>query len=336
MPDPRLKSHPSVVVRHLSAAGETLAQRQETVVGRRGNVPPWPDADEVDFHGTLAAIWIWARHERLSGTEQFATARATAWTFCEIASKRFVPESLDSVVDDEAAYDCAMVLIAGAAEAAIAELEGRRASIVERAARVLANHLHSLESMSGREFRDPGLLAYALIDYARATDDRGILSVGRRFVERAFGMKPPAPFVNEPAVAGGLFDFSSTTATRILAVIAAEGTTPFVGAWLRERIAAGSPPGFVRRRMDETCWNACVAWGLGRAYVVSTDPAFLAAYGNLIEELQRRDVVGDGTLARGPGMPEGDTLATLYYALAVDALVTEEAAIAAQWEALGG
>ena len=58
--------------------------------------------------------------------------------------------------------------------------------------------------------------------------------------------------------------------------------------------------------------------------------------GHLIEELQRRDVVGDGTLARGPGMPEGDTLATFYYALAVDALVTEEAAIAAQWEALGG
>jgi hypothetical protein len=336
MPDPRLKSHPSVVVRHLGAAGGTLARRQEKVVGRRGNVPPWPGADEVDFHGTLAAIWIWARHERLSGLERFAAARATAWTFCEIASKRFVPESLDSAVDDEAAYDCAMVLIAGAAEAALTELEGRRASLVERAARVLANHLHSLEFLSGREFRDPGLLAFALVDYARATDDRGLLSVGRRFVERAFGMKAPAPFVNEPAAAGGLFDFSSTTATRILAVIASEGTTPFVGAWLRERIAAGSPPAFVRRRMDESCWNACVAWALGRAYVVSTDPAFLTAYGALIDELHRRDLKGDGTLARGPGMPEGDTLATFYFALAVDSLVTEEAAIAAQWEALGG
>jgi hypothetical protein len=336
MPDPRLKSHPSVVIRHLDAAGGVLAHRQERVVGRRGNVPPWPGADEVDFHGTLAAIWLWARHERLSGLERFAVAREAAWTFSEIAAKRFVPESLDSAVDDEAAYDCAMVLLAGTAEAAIAELAGRRASIVERAARVLANHLASLEFLSGREFRDPGLLAYALVDFARATEDRGLLSVGRKFVERAFGMKAPAPFVNEPSAAGGLFDFSSTTATRILAVIAAEGTTPFVGAWLRERIAAGAPTAFVRRRMDETCWNACVAWALGRAYVVSTDPAFLDAYGILIDELHRRDVNRNGTLSRGVRMPEEDTLATFYYALAVDALVTEEAAIAAQWEAIGG
>jgi hypothetical protein len=148
-------------------------------------------------------------------------------------------------------------------------------------------------------------------------------------------MRAPVPFANEPHAAGGLFDFSSTTATRILAVIAAEGTTPFVGAWLRERIAACAPTSFLARRIDESCWNACVAWFLGRAYVVSTDPVFMQSYGTLMDELGRR-VSRDGTMARGPGMPDGDTLATFYYALAVDALVTEEAAIAAQWEALGG
>ena len=149
-------------------------------------------------------------------------------------------------------------------------------------------------------------------------------------------MKPPAPFVNEPAAAGGLFDFSSTTATRILAVIAAEGTTPFVGAWLRERIAAGSPPGFVRAADGRDLLERLRRLGAGAGLRGVDRSGFPRRLRALIEELQRRDVVGDGALARGPGMPEGDTLATFYYALAVDALVTEEAAIAAQWEALGG
>ena len=337
MPDPRLKSHPTLVVRHLAAAGAVLAGRQEKVVGRRGNIPPWPEADEVDYHGTLAAIWIWARHERLSGSDEFAAARAAAWAFVEIGAKRFVPDALDSTVDDEAAYDCALTLIAGTAEAALGESEdAKREAVVARAARVLATHLGSLEFLSGREFRDPGLLAYALLEYARGVDDRGLQAAGRKFVERAFGMKAPAPFANEPAAVGGLFDFSSTTATRLLAVIAAEGTTPFVGAWLRERIAASVPTGFMRRKMDEVCWNACVAWFLGRAYVISTDPAFMKAYNVVIDELKRHDKNRDGAPPRAPGLPDADTLAMFYYALAVDALVSEEAAIAAQWEAIGG
>jgi hypothetical protein len=188
MPDPRLKSHTPLVVHHLATAGAVLAARQEQVVGRRGNVPPWPEADEVDFHGTLAAIWIWARHERLSGTNSFEAARAAAWGFVEIGAKRFVPEALDSTVDDEAAYDCALTLLAGTAEAALGEVDARREALVARAARVLATHLGSLEYLSGREFRDPGLLAYALLEHARGVDDRGLLAAGRKFVARALGM----------------------------------------------------------------------------------------------------------------------------------------------------
>ena len=188
--------------------------------------------------------------------EKFTVARTAAWNFLLAAAPRFVPDAIDSATDDEAAFDCAMVLWAAAAEHGLGRVDPRRHAVADRAARVLSTHLGVLDDSSGREFRDPGFLALALIEYARALDDCGLLASGRKFVERAFGMKAPAPFAAEPAPLGGLFDFSSTTATRVLAVIAAEGETPFVGAWLRERIAAGVPRAFTPRRLDENSWNA--------------------------------------------------------------------------------
>ena len=170
---------------------------------------------------------------------------------------------------------------------------------------MLANHLGALENLGGREFSDPGFLAFALAEYARAVDDRGLLAGARKFVDRAFGMKVPTSFAGEPAAAGGLFDFSSTTATRILAVVAAEGPTPFVGAWLRERVAASVPNGFTPRRLDENTWNACAAWALGRAYVVSTDPVFMQAYSDTMDELERRDADRDGALRARPDRAGG-------------------------------
>jgi hypothetical protein len=333
MPDPRLKTYAPQAVRHLAAAGHVLADRQETVAGRRGNIPAWPGSDDVDFHGTLSAIWIWARHQRLSGATRYQGPRNAAWAFVEANAKRFVPDAIDSAAGDETAYDCALVLIAGAAEQALKQLDGKRQAIADRAARVLANHLGALESLGGREFSDPGFLAYALAEYARAVDDRGLLAGARKFVDRAFGMKMPTTFATEPAAGGGLFDFSSTTGTRILAVIAAEGPTPFVGAWLRERVAASVPNGFTPRRQDENTWNACAAWALGRAYVVSTDPVFMQAYSDAMDELERRDGDRDGALGRDNTVRAAETAPTFYYALAVDALVTPESASAAQVEA---
>ena len=126
--------------------------------------------------------------------------------------------------------------MAHGAERALTSSDSRRQALVARAARVLAAHLGALHDLSGREFKDPGFLARALVEHARAVEDRGLLAAGHKFVERAFGMRPPPPFAEEPSPGSGLFDFSSTTATRVLAVLAAEGNTPFVGAWLRERV----------------------------------------------------------------------------------------------------
>jgi hypothetical protein len=323
LPDPRLKTYVSQAVRHLASAGGVLVARQ-SAGAHGGSVPPWPGAPDPDFHGTLAAVWIWARHQRLSGAERFAAARAAAWSFLGEAAKRFVPDAIDSATDDEAAYDCAMVLLAAVAERGLERVDSRRAAITARAARVLAMHLGALDDLSGREFRDPGFLAMALVEYARDVDDRGLLASGRKFVERVFGMKTPPPFASEPAAAGGLFDFSSTTATRILAVMAAEGNTPFVGAWLRERIGATVPRVFQARRLDENSWNACVAWALGRAYLISTDPVFMEAYTEIVDEIERRDTDRDGALGRDRTVRAAEVTPTFYYALAVDALVSPE------------
>jgi hypothetical protein len=326
MPDPRLKTYAPQAIQHLAQAGAVLAETQIQSGPYRGNVPPWRGGNDVDFHGTLGAIWVWARHQRLSGDSRFAGHRTLAWAMVESHGRRFVPDAIDSAASDEAAYDCAMALVAELAERPIAD-EARRGgphALTDRAARVLAAYLAELDDLGGREFRDPGFLALALIEHARAVEDRGLLSTGRRFVERAFGMKAPPPFASEPAATGGLFDFSCTTATRILAVMAAEGSTPFVGAWLRERAASSAPTGFVTRPSDENTWNACAAWALGRAYVVSTDPVFMQAYTTIMDELERRDGDHDGALARDRTFPQPETAATFYYALAVDALVTPE------------
>lgn len=323
MPDPRLKTYAPQAVRHLATAGGVLVARQATAGSHSGNVPPWPGAPDPDFHATLGAVWIWARHQRLSGVERFAAARTAAWSFLTEAARRFVPDAIDSATDDEAAYDCAMVLWAAVAERGLERPEPRRQAVAARAARVLAMHLAALDELSGREFRDPGFLALALVEYARAVDDRGLLSGARKFVERSFGMKAPPPFAGEVAPTSGLFDFSCTTATRILAVMAAEGNTPFVGAWLRERIGVTAPAGFQPRRLDENSWNACAAWALGRAYVVSTDPIFLQAYTQIVDELERRDHDRDGALGRDGTVRAAEAIPTFYYAMAVDALVIE-------------
>lgn len=326
MPDPRLKTYTPQAVRHLALAGTTLADRQSIRPGTRGNVPPWIGADDPDFHGTLAAIWIWARHQRLSGETRFSAQRGAGWSFVEAAWKKFIPEALGSASSDEAAYDCALALVAHVAERGLGSIDGRRQALIDGAARVLSTYLADLDQPVGREFRDPGFLAWALVQYARAVEDRGLLASGRRFVERVFGMKAPPVWSAEPAGNDGLFDFSSTTATRVLAILASEGNTPFVGAWLRERVAPVAPRAFLPRRLDENTWNACTAWALGRAYVVSTDPVFLQAYSTIMDELERRDDDRDAALGRDRMVRSADTATTFYYALATDALVVAEPA----------
>jgi hypothetical protein len=328
VPDPILKTSGAHAAQHFARAAASLALRQTAEGKFRGNVAPWPECADLDFHGTLAAIWVWARYQVLSGDGRFSTNREAGWTFVERVWRQFIPEAIGPEASDESAYDCAMVLRAAVAEGGIIGARTARADLISGAARVLAAYLGELHELSGRDFQDPGFLAWNLVDYARGVEDRGLLSAGRRFVESSFGMKAPPAFVSEPEPAGQLFDFSSTTATRVLAIVSSEGNTPFVGAWLRERVVGTIPPGFASRARDENCWNACAAAGLGRSYVVSTDPIFLDAYRLIYNELAKRDAQSDGGLGRESSSAASssapDTLATFYYALAADALVRVE------------
>jgi hypothetical protein len=314
--DERLRAWAGEAAARLARIGEALAARQISSGAAQGNVPPWPGADDQDFHGTLAAVWIWARAQKLTGEDRFAVNIGSAWSFVANAWKRFIPSALGASATDEAPYDCAMLLRAAALDRSQAseDLRGQ----IESAARLLGVYLSDLDDLGGREFRDPGFLAWCLADYARETGDRGLLASARRFVDRAFGMKAPPAFSAEPAATDGLFDFSSTTSTRIHAVLAGEGATPFVGAWLRERVGASAPRELVSRPMDENAWNACVAAALGRAYVVATDTVFFDGHQAIIAELDRR--AEGAAISRHPGLPI-ETLATFYYALAVDSLV---------------
>jgi hypothetical protein len=308
------------VLENLRSAGDVLAARQEMGGLTRGNVPPWPGSGDGDFHGTLAAIWVWSTAEKLRGEDRFSLNIASAWNFIESTWSEFIPRSLGAHASDEAAYDCAMVLrawLAGEGHKVVDD-ESARLEHVATAARLLGAYVTDLENMSGREFKDPGFLAWTLGEYARAVNDRGLSATARRFVDAAFGMKSPPPFASEQTVRDGLFDFSCTTATRVMAVVGAEGPIPFVGAWLRERVAPAVPRGFISRPLDENIWNSCAAATLGYAFSISTDATFFEAYKVLMDELDDR--AENGALGRMPGY-SAETAATFYYAMATASIL---------------
>ena len=316
----KIGSYRPKVIERLQRAGDMLASRQEMGGHTRGNVPPWAGSGDGDFHGTLSAIWVWSRGQNLLGDDRYSLNIASAWSFVESSWGEFIPRSLAAHASDEAAYDCAMVLrawMAGDGHKVIDDESARRERVAT-AARLLGAYVTDLEDLVGREFKDPGFLAWTLGEYARATNDRGLSATARRFVESAFGMKSPPPFAAELAAREGLFDFSCTTAMRVLAVIGAEGPIPFVGAWLRERVAPAVPQTFVTRPMDENTWNSCAAATLGYAFSISTDATFFDSYKVLMDELDER--AQDGGLGRMPGF-SAETSATFYYAMATASIL---------------
>ena len=317
----RVEAHRPKARESLEHAGDALAARQEMGGNSRGNVPPCSGSGEVDFHGTLATIWVWSRAQILMGADRFSLPIAAGWSFIDAAWTDFIPRSLGASSSDEAAFDCAMVLrayVGGLSVQPHAEVDLDRRERVARSARLLGVYLTDLEKTDGREFKDPAFLAWTLGDYARVTNDRGLSAAARRFVDATYGMKAPPSFVNEPSVSDGLFDFSCTTATRILATIAAEGVTPFIGAWLRERVMPVIPGGFTSRATDENTWNACAAVALGHAFTASTEPNFLPIYRSIMDELDLR--VEKGAIGRASGYSE-ETLSTFYYAMAAHAIL---------------
>src|SRR4051812_6354555 len=173
-----LKTWAAAAAPRLVAAGEVLAGRQILSGQEPGNVPPWPGSDDLDFHGTLAAVWVWTRAEKLSGQDRFALNIAAGWSFVEKAWSRFIPTAIGPSASDEAAYDCAMVL-----RAALVDRQSRGArdlsTLTENAARLVGVYLSDLDEVTGREFRDPGFLAWNLADHAREIGERGLLATAR-------------------------------------------------------------------------------------------------------------------------------------------------------------
>src|SRR6186713_1856800 len=98
------------------------------------------------------------------------------WGFVGSMWRRFIPEAIGPDASDEAAYDCAMVLRAGVAERAVSAGRPRSQELVAGGARVLGAYLAELDDLSGRDFQDPGFLAWNLLEYARSVEDRGLLS----------------------------------------------------------------------------------------------------------------------------------------------------------------
>ena len=314
-----LETYRSQSAHRLVQAGLTLVARQTEQGPARGAVALWEGEPSEDFHGTLGAIWLWSRAQLVSGQTRFGPQIGSAWGFVEKTWPRFIPESLSATASVEAAFDCAMVLRAGLATHSLTR-SGDWRRHADQAARLLAAYLGNLVDLKARGFSDPGFLAWNLGESARTVADRGLLAAVSRFVDRAWSTRVVPDFVNEPTNADELFDISCTSATGVLAMIASEGETPFIGTWLRERVAARFPTAFTPRPMDENCWNACVAAAAGKAYLISHDERFFESHRAITNELILRSTQAGGAPGRSRGLPP-ETLAALYYGLALDSLV---------------
>jgi hypothetical protein len=317
--DGRVLSHRDAVVPHLAKAGRMLELRQVEQAGLlRGNVSPWASRADEDPCGTLMAIWVWARHQALSGEKRFEENRELAWRFVLEAGVRYLPDTIGPG-DYEAPFACACLLRAALADRAVGGDDARQA-MAELACDALRTYLSGLASAKGRECRDAGFILWSLVEYARASDETRALKVAGDRAERWFGTRPPPPPAEEPSPEGALYDFLSTSATQALGVAATLGETPYAGAWLRERVLPVLPPGFIARPRDEHSWNASLAWLFGRGYTLTHAPGFLAGYFTIMGELARRDRKGEAALGRDERFGENETLPTWAWAMAMDAL----------------
>jgi len=316
--DRRALAHREAVIDHLAKAGRALELHQIEAPGMLcGNVSPWESREAEDFCGTLMAIWLWARHQTLTGQKRFQESRELGWRFVLEAGVRHLPETITEK-DYEAPFGCACLLRAAAADREAGTDEARQA-MAELAADSLREYVLA-KPQSGREFRDPGFLVWSLAEHGRASKDPASLQVAMAYAEAQFGTQPPPPPREEPSSELGMFDFLSTSSTRVLAGIATQEVTPFLGAWLRERVLPVLPEGFVARPRDENPWNASVAWLLGKAYSLTHAKEFLERYFAIVGELSLRDTDHDAALGRDASFPERETLPTWAFSLAMDAL----------------
>jgi hypothetical protein len=317
MDDPRAGKHRAQVAEHLGRTATFLASLQGEGA-LRGNVSPWRSTPYPDFHGTLQAIWVWARHAELTRDETHLPRIEAAWAFIDDQFARYVPVVLGPQAPYEAGYDCASVLLAAIADQRLFQDDQHRSRALQ-ASEVLATYLEGLRESPGREFRDPGWMAYNLAEYGRLQEDPALVDAARVYVERCYPTKFPS-FVDEPNQDDVMFDFLSTQATRTMATVSALGHIPYTGAWLRERVLGAAPKAFVGRVRDEHAWNATVAAALGAAYRVSHDAGFLDGYFAILNELKRRDQAHACAMARDSNYPEFESGPTFFWAFAMDAL----------------
>src|SRR5262249_31437139 len=139
------------------------------------------------FHGTLMAIWVWARHDTLAHSQRFEHSRELGWSFVLQAAARHLPDSLDEG-DYESPFDAACLLHAALADREAGSNDARQ-GLATLAAGALASHVEGLPvvergARAGREFRDPGFLAWQLAEWARLAQDRRALAAATACVER--------------------------------------------------------------------------------------------------------------------------------------------------------
>jgi len=316
--DARVPTHRAIVVSHLERAGGALERRQIEAAGAlRGSVSPTDGGDQDDFVGTLMAVWVWARHQTLSGQSRFEASREAAWRYVREAGVARLPEQLE--VGDVAAPFAAACLLRAALADREAGSEVARQAIADLACQALHGYLGGLERGPGRGAADAGFWVMSLADYARASDEERALRAAVEYADRHFGLRtPPEPMAEPQGTAPR--DFFSTAATQVLAQIATQGETPFLGAWLRERVLPVLPAAFVPRARDEHAWNASLAWLLGAGYTMTHEVRFLDGYFAILKVLSARDTDGDGALGVDAGSPSFETLATWAWATAMDAV----------------
>jgi len=179
MPDPRLKTYtpPSDFTTSRTRAPRWRRARSRPV-RLRATCRPGAARPTLIFTGRYRRSGCGRGTSGCRTTPVSRPHRAAGWAFVEAAARRFIPDALGSAASDEAAYDCALLLIAHDADRGLDAGNGRRQLLADGAARLLSAYLGDLDELAGREFRDPGFLAWALIEYARIVEDRGLLASG--------------------------------------------------------------------------------------------------------------------------------------------------------------
>ena len=131
VPDPRLKTYAPQASRHLRRAGLSLMQRQETMAGRVATCRRGRARTMSTFTARCRRSGCGRGTSACSGGTRGSPApRTPAWAFVDAQREAVHPRCASTTTaSDEAAYDCALPLIAIAAERALAPVDAKRQAL---------------------------------------------------------------------------------------------------------------------------------------------------------------------------------------------------------------